>query len=373
MLLTYIIMCLWYTMFRCYLQRTKPYQYDHVILSYVWEKSIISFQEIYCTCCCKHIHRNCCGLLCQDFATALQDTSWFCRMCMENFLPFNHIDDESTFLNVVSEISQCQTVFENVLHESMLFNPFDINEEENDITEYHGDLDPDKCYNNQFSHNLIKNCNYFVEDAFNKYLSRHHIPHNAFPLLHLNIRSVPANFTYFLSYINNLNHDFSVIGLSETWLKQSNISAYGIDGYSHIGLTRSNGTGGVVSLLISDEFILCELTEYSMLTEHIECLFAKITSNKFTCIIGIVYRPLTRTSASSLILWAISWERFPTCPVIYWVIITLTCWNMIVISKQNDSWTSCTQILLYLWSVSPLDRQKVQLHLSIMYSPITTM
>ena len=70
-------------------------------------------------------------------------------MCTENFLPFNHIDDERTFLKVVSEISRCQTVFENVLHESKLFSPFDINEE-NDITEYHGDLDPDKCYYNQF-------------------------------------------------------------------------------------------------------------------------------------------------------------------------------------------------------------------------------
>ena len=49
--------------------------------------------------------------------------------------------------------------------------------------------------------------------------------------------------------------------------------------------------GGGVSLLISDEFTLCELTEYSMLTEHIECLFAKITNNEFTYIIGIGYRP----------------------------------------------------------------------------------
>ena len=49
--------------------------------------------------------------------------------------------------------------------------------------------------------------------------------------------------------------------------------------------------GGGVSLLIFDEFTLCELIEYSMLTEHIECLFAKITNNEFTCIIGIAYRP----------------------------------------------------------------------------------
>ena len=76
-------------------------------------------------------------------------------MCTETFLPFNHVESESTFLKAIFEISQCQTVFENVLHESKLFNPFDINEEENDITEYHGDLDPDKCYYNQFSYNLI--------------------------------------------------------------------------------------------------------------------------------------------------------------------------------------------------------------------------
>ena len=55
-------------------------------------------------------------------------------------------------------------------------------------------------------------------------------------------------------------------------VKQSNISAYGIGGYCHIGLTRSNGMGGGISLLISDKFVFCELFEYSMLTEHIECL-----------------------------------------------------------------------------------------------------
>ena len=70
------------------------------------------------------------------------------------------------------------------------------------------------------------------------------------------------------------------------------LSAYGIDGNNHIGLSpRSNAMGGGVSLLISDEFVFCELTEYSVFTENIECLFAKITNNDFTCIKGVVYRP----------------------------------------------------------------------------------
>ena len=157
-----------------------------------------------------------------------------------------------------------------------------------------------------------------LEDTFNKYLSRHHIPDNAFSLLHLNIRSVPANFTSFLSYTSNLNHDFSVIGLSETWLKQSNISACGIDGYSHIGLTRSDGTGEGVSLLIFDEFVFCELTEYSVLTKNIECLFAKITNNDFTCIIGVVYRhPNSNIIQFIDTMSDILGKKSPIYPVIY--------------------------------------------------------
>ena len=44
-----------------------------------------------------------------------------------------------------------------------------------------------------------------------------------------------------MSYVNNLDHCFSVIGLSETWLNPSNVSAYGIPGgrlNKKDGLTR---------------------------------------------------------------------------------------------------------------------------------------
>ena len=39
----------------------------------------------------------------------------------------------------------------------------------------------------------------------------------------------------------NINHTFSIIGFTETWLKPSNIETFGITGYNHIGLTRQNG------------------------------------------------------------------------------------------------------------------------------------
>ena len=137
----------------------------------------------------------------------------------------------------------------------------DMNEDENEIFDYQGDLDPDKCYFNQYSDRLIKNCNYFLEESFKKYLAHHHITNKAFSMLHLNVRSIPANLSAFQSYLNTLEHHFSIIGLTETWLKPLNVSVYGIEGYNHVGITRENTKGGGVSLIISQEFVYSEMND----------------------------------------------------------------------------------------------------------------
>lgn len=43
-----------------------------------------------------------------------------------------------------------------------------------------------------------------------------------FSILHLNIQSIMNKFDDFKAYLNSLEHDFSVIGLSETWLNSCN-------------------------------------------------------------------------------------------------------------------------------------------------------
>ena len=35
-------------------------------------------------------------------------------------------------------------------------------------------------------------------------------------MIHVNIRSIPANLNIFVSYMSNIDHDFPVIGFSET-------------------------------------------------------------------------------------------------------------------------------------------------------------
>ena len=186
--------------------------------------------------------------------------------------------------------------FPTRLHDrNLIFNPFEINDDNNDIIEYQGDLDPDKCYFNEYSEKLISNCNYHTENSFNRYLSNHNISSNSFSVIHLNIRSLPANLSSFLSYLDNLDHTFSVIGLTETWLNPSNVSSYCIDGYNHVYRTRCLSKGGGISLFVSKYFVSSEMVDLRLVNEYIESLFVKISNNNMSCVIGLVYRPPNST------------------------------------------------------------------------------
>ena len=53
-----------------------------------------------------------------------------------------------------------------------------------------------------------------------------------FSLCHVNIRSIRKNRSELESYLELLDHVFSIIGFTETWLNDSSCEIYGINGYS---------------------------------------------------------------------------------------------------------------------------------------------
>ena len=175
--------------------------------------------------------------------------------------------------------------------DSMIFDPFEINEDEDQIVAYNGELNPDRNYVNKFSHQLNKSSNYHNEDSFKKYIKINCYEGGDVSFIHSNIQSIPAYSTAFVSYLSNINCDFSVIGLSETWLNSSTIDTYGIDGYSHAGLFRESGKGGGVSLFVCDKMIYHEMSELTMMIDYIECVFIKINYLDYKLIVGVVYRP----------------------------------------------------------------------------------
>ena len=112
---------------------------------------------------------------------------------MESLFAFNHFDNDTDFLKAIADMSHQEGSVQLGLR-SKLFNPFEMNEDVHEILNYQGDLDPDKYYFNQYSHRLIMNCNYFLEESLKKHSSHHHISNEAFFILHLNVRSIPAIF-----------------------------------------------------------------------------------------------------------------------------------------------------------------------------------
>ena len=53
---------------------------------------------------------------------------------------------------------------------------------------------------------------------------------DAMSFCHLNIRSAVKNINEFSVYLDNLKHNFSVIGISETWFQEANYNLYTIEG-----------------------------------------------------------------------------------------------------------------------------------------------
>ena len=174
----------------------------------------------------------------------------------------------------------CKSYDSDVQMGEKIFDPFEINDIDSNIIDYQGDIDPDKNYFNQLSHHLSKSSNYHTEESFNKFILRNNLDKDNLSMIHVNIRSVPANLTGLLSYMSNIEKQFAVIGLTETWLNPFNIETYGINGYNHVGLTRKNSKGGGVSLFITEDSSYSELGEINMVEDYIECLFVKIKGKK---------------------------------------------------------------------------------------------
>ena len=150
-----------------------------------------------------------------------------------NTFAFNHIDDDPEFESAIRNFMSSSLCHDglDIYHGTEIFDPFELNDDESGkVIEYQCELDPVKNYFSQLAHHLKKSSNYCIEESFNKYIQINNVNKEDIFIMRVNIRSIPANLNNFLSYISNIDHSFSVIGFSETWLTPANIDAYSIVG-----------------------------------------------------------------------------------------------------------------------------------------------
>ena len=91
----------------------------------------------------------------------------------------------------------------------------------------------------------------------------------------MNIRSMSKNIKEFDTYLDHLKHKFTVIGLTETWLKESNGDLYSLKGY-HLIEKHRESQGGGVAVCIEEHLSYFERRDISLFESDLEYIFIEI-------------------------------------------------------------------------------------------------
>lgn len=199
----------------------------------------------------------------------------------EHDLPFNHLADAS-FSLALFELANGPIHYNYDRLDSLLFNP--IENRQNDINY---DLDPD----NHLDFDATR-CTYFIEDQINV-ATKDRLKPPSFSVIHLNARSLVNNFDKFKQLFDNIDHSFSAIGVTETWLNDHNSDQVNIPGYNFISNNRSTKIGGGTGIYLQSHFEFKSRNECNFSNpDVIESLFIEICiPNGKNIIAGTIYRP----------------------------------------------------------------------------------
>ena len=263
----------------------------------ICEKKILPHSyQMKCDLCQEHVHLRCLSNVdkTQSIYERRESYTWYCCKCSENIFPYNHLHDDEEFLDALAENWEVfnGVPFEMLRRQDKLFLPFDLNENfNNPLTE----TDPDLQYYSSQCNTILNSCDYYLEDCLNKKIDDLKICEDSFSLLHTNIRSASKNLSRFDEYLSNLHHRFSVVGISESWLKDHNSQLYGLEGYIGEHQCRTLKGGGGVSLFIRDNIEYFIREDISIKNNHLESIFIEIDKDNIgksqNAIVGVLYRP----------------------------------------------------------------------------------
>ena len=210
-------------------------------------------------------------------------------MCITEIFPFNNIEDEVDFLanidaSTLPRNSMCYL-------SDKVFIPFELNDK--DHSSLLCDPDPDLHYFNSF--NQVKaNSNYYTETSFKEHVTKCTNAKDMFSMCHLNIRSISKNLSSFENYLETIQYNFTMIGLTETWLNDTNYDLYGLQGYNFVEQHRSS-LGGGVALCVMKHLNYIERPDLALYDNDIESVFIEVNKDKLhlekNIIIGVLYRP----------------------------------------------------------------------------------
>ena len=242
---------------------------------------------IFCQTCKFFQHAKCLPLYTTADITYANNISncWTCPPCLSNLFPFYALETQEDLNNHIHTRNHLdiQTL------EAMLFNPFELNNDDDIID----DLDPDLNFYHDNINNITSTCKYLYPDALST-IARNWTQAANLSFLHVNARSLNRSFDHLNTLLNDINHHFTIIGITETWLREHNVDLFEIEGYSHEHVIRTNKTGGGSSIYISDKINYKIRQDLGHMDNDIEMLWLELEktdlNSKKNCVVGVIYR-----------------------------------------------------------------------------------
>ena len=245
--------------------------------------------DISCSGCFKSYHLKCISIdpVVMEYIEQNRST-WYGSHCLIDIFPFNNLENDIDFMSTVNESPLNGSL---IYLSDKIFLPFELNDSDH---QYGNDsIDPDLNYFRTFNQ-YISRCNYFVESSFNSEISKCSDTKQHFSMCHLNIRSIRKNLDCFEMLMDDLQHDFSLLGVKETWLKDDDCALFDIEGYNMVEKHRQNQSGGGVAIYIKDSMEYTVRNDLVTFNEYIESIFIEIDKEcmnaKKNIVIGVIYR-----------------------------------------------------------------------------------
>ena len=131
---------------------------------------------------------------------------------------------------------------------------------------------------------------YLDTDTFNSNLNNTSF-NSKLSLFNLNIRSINNKMDHLKYFLDTLDFNFSIIGISETWLSELSPAPH-LQNYAFYSQDRqSNKGGGGVGLFVRNDLNIKPRQDLSLPSKFESIVIEIINPTKRNAIIGIIYRP----------------------------------------------------------------------------------
>ena len=245
--------------------------------------------QLKCCACNVVTHMKCITFTPEDQQSLFQNQlEWLCKSCLLYIFPFDNIIDDKDFVAAVNCIDKAATVNDS----DLIFHPFKIND--TDHASPLCEIDPDVHFYNSIDTYLSK-CNFFDEYGFAQIVSNMAKPNGTLSFCHLNIRSIKQTLSNFVTYLKCLSFGFSIIGLTETWMRDDICDLHSIEGYELFEKHRSNKSGSGVGLFVAEKMEFVKRNDLCYFDDCIECVSIEIDrlvfSTKRNVVVPVIYRP----------------------------------------------------------------------------------